>query len=266
VQEAKDLEANLIVHFGHAEFMKHDIPVLYIEVKDILDLDPILEKSWSKLSKFKKIGIACSVQHLHNINKVVDFYESKNKKVVLSKKFGHAAYAGHVIGCEYSGLKAIEDNVDCFVILGNRFHSIGAALALKKPVFLLDVYNDEVSEMSLVKDKILKQRFAIIEKMKSAKNIGIIIETKPGQNFGSPKFLMEKLEKKDKKGFLIVMNEITPEKLMNFYHLDGFIELACPRIAIDDFARYAKPIVTYKEALVALGEKSWKDILDKGIF
>ena len=57
------------------------------------------------------------------------------------------------------------------------------------------------------------------------------------------------------------MNELTPDKLMNFYSIDVFIELACPRIAIDDFAKYHKPIVTFKEALVALGEKSRDDIL-----
>jgi len=61
------------------------------------------------------------------------------------------------------------------------------------------------------------------------------------------------------------MSEITPDKLMNFYSIDAFIELACPRIAIDDFAKYSKPILTLKEALVALGEKSWDDILENGV-
>ena len=51
---------------------------------------------------------------------------------------------------------------------------------------------------------------------------------------------------------------------MNFYDIDCFIELACPRIAVDDFAKYSKPILTFKEALVALGEKSWDEILQEG--
>jgi 2-(3-amino-3-carboxypropyl)histidine synthase len=61
------------------------------------------------------------------------------------------------------------------------------------------------------------------------------------------------------------MNELTPDKLMNFYNVDGFVELACPRIAIDDFARYKKPIITFKEAFVALGEKSWNDVIKEGL-
>ena len=61
------------------------------------------------------------------------------------------------------------------------------------------------------------------------------------------------------------MNEISPDKLINFRGIDAFIELACPRIAIDDFARYNKPMITFREALVALGEKSWKNIIKEGL-
>jgi len=61
------------------------------------------------------------------------------------------------------------------------------------------------------------------------------------------------------------MSEITEDKIMNFYNVDAFIELACPRIAIDDFAKYNKPILTFKEALVALNIKSWNEILKIGI-
>ena len=61
------------------------------------------------------------------------------------------------------------------------------------------------------------------------------------------------------------MSELTPDKIMNFYNIDAFIELACTRIAIDDFAKYPKPILTFKEALVALDVKSWDEILKIGI-
>jgi 2-(3-amino-3-carboxypropyl)histidine synthase len=61
------------------------------------------------------------------------------------------------------------------------------------------------------------------------------------------------------------MNEVTPDKLMNFYSVDGYVELACPRIAVDDVAKYNKPILTFKEALVALGEKSWEDLIKEGL-
>lgn len=266
VEEAKAVNADLIVHFGHSEFMKLNFPVIYIPIKDELDLIPLLRRSIKELMNFKKIGLSFSIQHMHDAKKVIEFYKRNSKEVFLSKKRGNVANEGQVVGCQYSGLKEIEEKVDCFLIIGNNFHSMGAALALDKPVFLMDVYNDEITSMNEIKDKVLKQRIISVEKFKEAKKIGIIISSKKGQNFfGSYRNLIKKFEKAGKKAVLITMNEITPDKLMNFYDIDGFVELACPRIAIDDFARYNKPLITFKEALVALGEKSWDEVLNEGI-
>src|SRR3989304_2566644 len=104
---------------------------------------------------------------------------------------------------------------------------MGASLALKKPVVLLDVYNDDVRSMAGLQEKILKQRLFSIEKLKEAKNVGIIVEIKPGQKFGSPRKLLEKLRNAGKTAIVITMNELTPDKIMNFYNIDCFIELAC---------------------------------------
>ena len=264
VQEAEALGVDLIVHFGHAEFIKMDFPVLYVEVIDELDLTPLLEKSLKGLEKYQKLGLSYSIQHRHDIENIKKFYEDNGKTVILSKKRGTNAYEGHVTGCDYRGLREIQEEVDVFVIIGNHFHSMGAVLAVEKPVILIDVYNDAVRGMEGIRDKIIRQRAMSIEKLKEAKKVGIIVEIKLGQKFGSPKYLLEKLRGKGKTAIVITMNEVTPDKLMNFYDIDCFIELACPRIAVDDFAKYHKPIVTFKEAMVALGEKSWEEILQDG--
>jgi 2-(3-amino-3-carboxypropyl)histidine synthase len=265
VQEAEALNADLIVHFGHAEFVKINFPVLYVEVKDLLDLNPLLEKSLKILKKYRRIGFSYSVQHRHDVEKIEEFYKTHDKEILLSKKLGRAAYEGHIVGCQYAGLKAIENQVDCFVILGNQFHGMGAVLSVEKPVILLDVYNNNVRELSGLRTKILKQRAIAIEKFRQAKTIGIIVEIKPGQKFTPPGYLLEKLKEQGKNPVIITMNEISPEKIMNFYSIDAFIELACPRIAIDDFAKYPRTILTFKEALVALGIKSWEEILRSGL-
>ena len=147
VQEALDLKADLIVHFGHAKFIetpKNSPEILYIEVRDELNLEPLLKKSISSLKEYKTLGLSYSIQHRHDIEKVKKFYEENGKKIILSKKIGLVEYEGHIVGCQYSGLKAIEKDVDCFLIIGNQFHSMGAVLSVEKPVILLDVYNDDV--------------------------------------------------------------------------------------------------------------------------
>lgn len=265
LHEAQAANVDLLVHFGHAKFIEADFPIVYIEVRDEMDLLPLAEKSLENLKGCDKIGLAYSIQHKHEIEKLKKFYEDNGKEVFIPKKQGYAAEAGHVVGCEYSGLRVIEEQVDCFVVIGNQFHSMGAALAVKKPIFLMDAYNYNVRDMHGVREKIIKQRVAAIEKFKESQTIGIIIEVKPGQQFGSPKSLVKKFREKGKNVVVITMDELTPEKIMNFYHIDGFVELACPRIATDDYAKYEKPILTFKEALIALGEKTWEDIEKIGL-
>lgn len=263
--EAKTVGADLIIHYGHAEFIKSNFPILYIEIKDELDVEPLLEKSLDKIMNYKNISISFSIQHRQDIENIIQFYKSHGKNIILSQKKGYAAYGGHVIGCEFSGLKAIQDKVDAFLIIGNNFHSMGASLAVDKPVILVDVYNDEVSDMIKIRDKIIKQRIISIDKFKRANKVGIIVEEKVGQKFGSPTFLKEKLEKAGKEVIVITMNEITPDKLMNFYNVEAFVELGCPRIALDDYSKYPKTLVTFREALVAIGEKSFDDALKEGL-
>ncbi len=265
VQEAEALGVDLIVHFGHAEFIKVGFPVIYMEVQDILNLDPILKKSLPVIKEYKTIGLSYSIQHRHDIEKIKKFFEKNGKKVILSHKAGTNAYEGHITGCEYRGLREIQDDVEAFVIFGNQFHSMGAALGVKKPIILVDVYNDDVRSMAGLRDKILKQRAFSIERLREAKNVAIVVEIKPGQKFGNPRKLLEKLKAAGKTAIIVTMAELTPDKIMNFYSIDCFIELACPRIALDDFHKYKKPILTMREALVALGEKSWDEIVEQGI-
>ncbi len=264
VDEAKNVKADLLIHFGHAKFIKNNFPILYVEVKDETDLNKLLRDSLTNIKKFKKIGLVSSVQHLHKLGDVKSFYELNNKKVFIPVKKGFAAYDGHVVGCEYNSLKLISSSVDCFIVIGNQFHSLGAALSVSKPVILVDTYNMEIVDMTKLRDKIIKQRAFAISKIKSARNIGIIVGTKLGQKFGTFETIKKKLEALGKNVSILTMNEVTQDKLTNFYNIEGFIELACPRIAIEDYGKYDKPIITFREALTITGEMKWEDLLDKG--
>ncbi len=264
IEEANLVGADLIVHFGHAKFIEVKFPVLYVEVRDELDLLPLLKKSLEAIKNFKKIGLSYSIQHRHDLKKIIEFYHNNGKEITLSTQKGNVAYEGHIVGCQYEGLKEIEKNVEAFLILGNNFHSMGAAISVEKPVILIDVYNDKIEVMEGIRDKILKQRAISISKLKDAKKIAILVEAKPGQKFGQPELLEKAFKEQGKEIVVINIDEMTPEKLMNFYDVDCFIELGCPRIAVDDFSKYEIPIVTFKEALVGLGKKTWENILKTG--
>ena len=71
-------------------------------------------------------------------------------------------------------------------------------------------------------------------------------------------------EKIGKEVIIILVNDFNTS-IMNFYNVDAFIDTACPRIAFEDFSRYDKTIITSREAKVVLGERSWEELLDKGL-
>src|SRR3989344_6573484 len=263
--EAQALNADLLIHYGHAPFIKNvEFPVLYIEMPDSRDISKLLKKSKKPLDKYQTLGLVCSVQHMHQLKQTKEFFEKLGKKVIIPEKKGYSHYDGHVVGCEYNSLKIIKDKVDAFIVIGNRFHSLGATIAVEKPVYLLDTYNQEILDMSKFKDKILKQRAIAISKVKHARSIGIIIGTKPGQIFGNFKVIKDKFKKLGKEVTVVTMNEITQDKLTNLYNIEAFVELACPRIAVEDYGKYDKPIITFKESLVVLGELQWEDLLEHG--
>src|SRR3989338_355362 len=265
LDEAQKIGAELLIHYGHAPFIKNVLfPVLYIELQDTTHLEPLLQKSLPFLKDYTTLGLVSSVQHVHNLEAAKTFLEQQGKKIAIPQKKSYSYYDGHVVGCEYNTLKTLTQDVDAFLVIGNRFHALGAALSVTKPVYLLDLYNDEVLDMNQFKDKIIKQRFAAIERFKESTTIGIIIGTKPGQVFGAATPLKKKLQQQGKNVLVLTIGELTNDKLLNFASIQAFVELACPRIAIEDYSRYEKPVLTFKEAQAALGEVKWEDLLEHG--
>ena len=265
VEGAEKIKADLLIRFGHAPFVKTDFPVLYIELYSKLDAVNLLDKNIDKLN-IDKIGLIGSVQYVKQFENLRKYLESKGKKVVIPKKKGFAAYDGHVVGCEYNSLKTIEDEVDGFLMIGNKFHSLGAALmCVDKDVYLLNEQSNKLELMNGEKDKIIRQRAIAIDKVKSAKKIGIVVDKKIGQyNMNIAEKLKSDLEKLGKEVIVILVNEFSPG-LMNFYNVDAFIDTACPRIAIEDYGRYDKPIINSREANVVVGKRSWEELLEKGL-
>ncbi|MEW6063367.1 MAG: diphthamide biosynthesis enzyme Dph2 [Nanoarchaeota archaeon] len=262
IEEAKSLNCDLIVHFGHAPFIKANFPILYIELKSNIDIVSIVKNNLKNLSKYKKIGLVSSVQYIHKLNEIKELLEKENKTVLIPKKKGFVYYDGHVIGCEYRHLKDI--NADCFLVIGNKFHALGAALTVNKDVLLLNE-TGKLENMNEERNKIIKQRAVAIEKTKVANKIGITISLKPGQkNLEIAKNIQKELEKQEKEAILITLDEITPSKLMSFYDIDAFIIIACPRIAIEDYGKYEKPIINSREANVLIGKLTWDDLLKGG--
>ena len=66
------------------------------------------------------------------------------------------------------------------------------------------------------------------------------------------------LESKGKTADVIMMERFDPEYLLPF-KADAYVSTACSRIAIDDYLRYDKPILTPIELEIVLGIRDWED-------
>lgn len=244
-EEAEKLKCDAILHIGHEKFLaKTKIPVVYWEYFFEINPVKILEKELSKLKEFKKIGLVTSIQFVKTLPLVKEFLEKNGKEVFIHKSLQHP---GQVLGCDLKAAKAIEEKVDCFLaISAGEFYAAGLTIKTEKPVLNLDLEKGEIKSLDGFKKKMEKVLAWNKEQFKGAKRIGFLISWKKGQMLGDPLSLKEKMEKKGKKVFLLAMDEISPEKLEGL-KLDFLVNFGCPRIAIDDQAKFSIPILNHDE-------------------
>jgi len=268
--DAETLSADLLVHYGHSRIMEEGrrIPTIYIEVRAKVSVETAVKEALPLLDGYRNLGLVTTVQHVHTLNEVRDLLYKAGKKVTMGEPRGWAKYPGQVIGCDYSAAESVSDGMEAFLFVGGgRFHALGVALATGKPTVVADPYEQRAYSMDKEVRRILKQRWASIHEAKEAENFGVLIGLKSGQKrMGEALRIKEKLEKAGRKATLLALREVAPEALMEFPQIEAFVNTACPRISLDDASRFSKPVLTYKETLVMLGEVSWEELCTKGWF
>jgi 2-(3-amino-3-carboxypropyl)histidine synthase len=224
-REAKEMNCDLLVHVGHNKFYRDfdvDVPVLYFPW--IIDVN-IGEIDLSVI-KENRIGLVTNIQHLHLLEDVKKSLEKNGKTAVVG---------GQILGCWTSNAVKIENSVDAFLFVGSGvFHSL--ALKTDKHVYGLDLEQQKIETVDL--SLIEKRRYAHIFNARDARTFAVLVSSKSGQNqlIGNACKVKKFLEEKDKKAFIIVMDEITDKKLLGI-RTDAYINTACPRLLDDSWAK-----------------------------
>ena len=244
---AKVLGTSLLFNIGHTINMESfEKNVIMIDAFDDISFEKVAKKSINVLQG-KKISLLTDSQHLHEIEPVKKILEEGGITVVIGHGKGQLN-DGQVFGCEFYPAKEIEEQVDVNVFLGqSNFHAAGVALATNKPTYVLDPYFNEVREVSEFAKKLQKKATLSIYKAAEAETFGIIIGLKEGQlsKLTALKFKKE-LEKEGKSVQLIALTDITNERLKNLKGIDAFIQVACPRISIDN--QFDMPVLSTPQA------------------
>lgn len=249
--EAKRLGCNKIIHYGHSKFVDSEIPAEYAEIKSEGKI-AIPENEIKKLGGFQKIGLVSTLQFVDSLPQIKKQLEKIWKEVFIGKPGNKNLYDGQILGCNTGAAKSIEKKVDCFLYIGSgKFHSLGVALATKKPVLVFDTEKNRIDKIET--EKFLRQRLATIELARDAKNFGILVSSKPGQmNLKAAEEMKKIINESGRSAYILIMDEIKPEKIDyvggESGGIDAYINTACPRIGIEDRTSFKKPILNLDEA------------------
>jgi 2-(3-amino-3-carboxypropyl)histidine synthase len=267
-RQATELDTDLLIHYGHASFVAEPgIPVLYVEARIPIDVSKMVEAVLPSIEGWGSVGLTSTVQHTPQLKEVAEALSHHGVKALVGEGAGITPEEGQVLGCSYSAATRLSEDVDGYIFIGGgRFHALGLALTTGKTIVVANPYNGSVTrldESELM--QLAKRRMAAITAAMTAKTIGVLVSSKPGQRaLAEAMILAEKLGDKEKTAFLIYLDEVRAEQLNNFTEPEAFIETACPRIAIDGVAGVERPVLTATEARVLLGEKTWKETWGRG--
>ncbi len=242
-RDAVELGCDVLLHVGHSTFgVKPKLPVIYEEHFYDVDPVPLLEKHWGELNRFSVFGLVSSVQFLRALGPAKQFLEACGKTVLLDKQ-GRSGRTGAILGCDWSAAKPLENQIDAFLFIGSGiFHPLGLANVTEKTVLFLNVESGELEDMRARKEQNERIRWACIAKARDAKNFGILVSIKPGQNLAESALRIKKqLESMDKKAWILTFDMATPEKMMGL-KLDVLVNTMCPRMN-EDTQLFRKPIL-----------------------
>jgi 2-(3-amino-3-carboxypropyl)histidine synthase len=244
---SKILGAEIQFNIGHTintELFEKNL--ILINAFDDVDFDTVAKKC-PEILKGKTISLVTDSQHLHQVDKVKKILTQNGIIVKIGKGKGQLN-DGQVFGCEFYPATDLKKEVDAYVFLGqSNFHAAGIALSTNLPTFILDPYFNEVREITEFAQKLKKKATLAIYKAAEAKSFGVIVGLKEGQL--SKVFALKikkELEDEGKKVQLFALTDITNERLKNFKGIDAFIQVACPRISIDN--QFDKPLLSTPQA------------------
>jgi 2-(3-amino-3-carboxypropyl)histidine synthase len=261
--ELKNMDVDCVVHIGHtaiADVENFWIPTIFVNAQSTLDVSKVVEKAIPSLEG-KKIGLVTTAQHLHTLETVATILKKHNLEPFIAEGDERISAKGQILGCNFSVGGKIAEHVDCFLFVGSgTFHPVGLMMSTKKPVIAADPYTNTVKKQEIedMKNNMLRQRYGAIIGCRNARRFGILIGVKRGQQrIKLAHEIQQMLDSAGKHSLMITQDEFSPVSLQGF-DLDCYVSTACPRIAIDDYLQYKKPIITPVELEIVLGRREWE--------
>eukprot|EP00980_Cylindrotheca_fusiformis_P009931 scaffold2195_cov132-Cylindrotheca_fusiformis.AAC.15 len=268
---AQALGAQLLVHYGHSCLVpiQHTaIPCLYVFVELTIDVPHVVDclhltVAASSQEKLPHVYLLGTIQFRHSLTQAQELLIEKGYETSIPQ--AKPLSPGEVLGCTSPVLAedTAADSIVLFVADG-RFHLESTMISNPQisMFYRYDPYSKTLTEESYEHEKMKDLRQVAIQKAKSAKVFGILLGTLGRQ--GNPAILskiQEKLKRKGKRYFIMLVSEITPAKLALLEgKIDAWVQIACPRLSVDwgHHLSTKRPVLNPYELFVCLEEISFQ--------
>ncbi len=246
-------DSEALVHIGHTEIpdLIVDYQVVYVEGGSTT-FRPVPEELFDMIKG--DIALYSTVQYLKQMKEVGHLIEENGYTTHTGSGDSRIKYPGQLLGCNFS-TKVKKATTHLYIGTG-IFHPLGLSLALKEEVLIFNPVTGDISSTSTALDRMIRKRFAAIQRIRDSSRNGIIVSLKPGQR------RMDTARKMclhcNVRCTLTEFDEIEPY-LIDSFNWDGAVNTACPRLALDDSIRFEKTIVTPVEYMIAQDELDWED-------
>ncbi len=237
--EAKRLGLESLIHYGHSPMVSSDLPVEYRELPQDLDLDAVVDSIISL--DLWDFSLCSTVQYVRYLPEIA---RRTGGKLGMGRR---TKYPGQVLGCDVRACPGPS------VFIGDGlFHPLGIYLHTRKPVYqvLPDGSAREVTEEG---EKVLRERYRLISWASQGDKFAVVLSTKKGQiNLPAFKKARVLLKEKGRKVLSLASDYFLPSYVQGI-DVDAFVFTGCPRVAIEDWHQFKKPVLTPLELEIALG-------------
>lgn len=259
---AKTLGCDFIVHYGHSCL----VPVTTMKVKSMyvfvsirFDEEHLISTIRENFAEGSRLVLTSTVQFVTALDRVREGLCDRYEVMVPWEK---PLSRGEVLGCTAAKIPDWE-RYDAMVFVGDgRFHL--EAMMISNPgltAYLYNTYSKEMTREEYDHSGMMHSRHEAVRATMGARKVGLILGTLGRQ--GSIKVLQYTIGLLDLKSIahcIILLSELSPEKLEKFSGIDVWIQTSCPRLSIDWGGTYTIPVITPFEAAVALRASEWRDV------
>ncbi len=243
--------ADVLVHAGHTPLGDGGDRVVYVPLRLDAGLESVEEAV--PLLRGRVAGLVATAQYAHLLPGVADLLVARGIEARVGGPTARTPLPGQVLGCSFGAAR--ETGADEILYLGTgTFHPLGVTLATRARVIACDPCRGTAEEVD--PDRLLRRRFALIERAREAATVGVLLSTRSGQRREPLARRLAALARG--RAVVIAIEEVTPGALLNL-GFDAYVNTACPRLAYDDAARFPAPVLSPPEFEIATGLRSWDD-------